>query len=190
MVNTPMTIMMIIIILAMIAMMVIYASSYKTVPPNRVLVLYRGNRKKGAEPQGMISGGGKFIIPGMESYYLLDLTADLLEFELHKVTTRSEGNPVTMRLNVAVIWKITSESRALKAAAGTLVDGTRGENRMDVKEQVEKAIRNAANSITAQEFEKDRDLLSDKFVNAMGGNLSEKGLEIRSLVFLKIKPQG
>jgi len=190
MVNTAVTIMLVIMIFAMFAMMAVYAMGYKTVPPNKAMVIYRGKGKNGIEPRAIISGGGKFIIPGGESYILLDLTADLIEFELNRVQSNSHGNPITFRLQVAVVWKITTDPSILKETAGILVERTRGENQIAVKERMEMAIRNAASSLTAEEFETDRDLFAGKIQHVASDLVNELGLEIRSLHILNVKTSG
>jgi uncharacterized membrane protein YqiK len=55
---------------------------------------------------------------------------------------------------------------------------------------MEKAIRNIAASVSVEEFESDRDLVSSKVSYFARDLMNELGLEIRSLLFLKIKPQG
>ena len=190
MVSNVAVITVVLILFMMLAMMVVYAFSYKKVPPHKAMVIFRGSRKKGTEPHRIISGGGKFILPGAESYSMLDLTADLIELELSGVETRSEGAPTKIRLKVALVWKITTERSSLEHAAGKLVDRTRGENRIEVKKQVEDAIRNLGPSLTVQEFEQDRDAFSGRFQMTMGHSLSELGIEIRSLHILKVQPQG
>jgi uncharacterized membrane protein YqiK len=190
MVNLSMVLVVVIMCFAMIAMVVVYSIGYTTIPPNKVMVLFRGKREKGMKAQALISGGGRFIIPGGGSYPILDLTTDLVEFELNGVPTRSEGPPITIRLRVAVIWKITSDANTLKETAGKLVERTRGENKMAVKETVERAIRNFAPSMSIQEFEADREMLSRKIQPAVGELMNELGLEIRSFYILNIKRQG
>jgi uncharacterized membrane protein YqiK len=181
---------MVIMVFAIFAMMVIYAMGYRTLPPNKAMVLVGGKQNKASSPQRVISGGGRFLIPGVQSYHLLDLSADLLEFELNGINTSSGGTPITMRLKVAVIWKITSDTDSLMANALKLVERTRGENQMAVKDMMEKAIRNIAASVSVEEFESDRDLVSSKVSYFARDLMNELGLEIRSLLFLKIKPQG
>lgn len=48
---------------AILSMMVIYASRYKKVPPNKAMVVYGRRMGPGGQGYQVISGGGKFIIP-------------------------------------------------------------------------------------------------------------------------------
>jgi uncharacterized membrane protein YqiK len=178
------------IVVAILAMIAIYVASYKTVPPHRAMVVFRGRRKEGDEPRSIVSGGGRFVIPGGESYHMLDLTADLVRIELSGVDTSSGGVQMRMRVQVAAVWKISSDTSSLEANAGKLVERTRGENQMAIKDWLERAVRDIAASVTLEEFETDRDLVSAKISYTAADLMNELGLEIRSLVFLSIRPQG
>ena len=190
MVDTAVTIVLIIMIMMMLAMPVVYALGYKTIGPNKAMVLFRGRGKKDAPPQAIIQGGGRFIIPGGESVSVLDMEAHLVKFDLRGVPTASEGYTVTMRLRVAAIWKIIGEREFLKISAGKLVDRTRGENEMAVKEQLEMAIRNLSAGITPEAFEADMEMVRAKAQLQANEALVDQGLHALTLHFLKIRPQG
>ena len=190
MVASAVLLVVVMVMVALMAVIVIYATSYKKVPPNQAMVVFRGKRKPGDEPRGILSGGGKFIIPGGETYHLLDLTADMVRLELNGVQTTSNGSPTKMRIQLAAIWKLSSERDALKMNAGKQIDRTVGENRMAVKEMLENTIRNLAASSTLEEIESDRDMLAARVQHSAMDLMAELGIEIRSLVLLNVKPQG
>lgn len=187
---TVVTVMLILMILMILAMMVVYAASYKKVPPNKAMVLFRGSRKKGAGPHAVIQGGGKFIIPGVERHSVLDMGANLVEFTVTGVPTASEGRPVTLRLNVAAIWRIVSDDQVLRRSAGNLVDRTKGENEMSVKELLEKAIRNISAGMAPEVFEIDMDIVGTKVGVAANDALIDLGLVVLAVHFLMVRPQG
>lgn len=190
MVTTAVVLVVVMVLFAMMAMMFVYATSYRKVPPNKAMVLFRGKRREGDEPRGIISGGGKFVIPGAATVHVLDLTADLLEFEMDGVQTTSRGAPTKMRLRVATIWKITSSPEVLKANASKLVDRTKGENQMAVRNALQRSLEALASSVSLEEFESDRDLVAGKVSYAAADLNDQLGLEIRSLVFLSVRPKG
>ncbi|NIP36133.1 MAG: hypothetical protein GWN18_14385, partial [Thermoplasmata archaeon] len=189
MVSEATVIMVLIVLFAMMATIVVYAIGYRKVPPNKALVVLRMGRRADDSRGGVISGGGRFIMPGVESHRMLDLTVDLVKFELDRVETTSQGRPITMRIKVAALWKITTQSNALMSAASSLVERTHGENRMAVKETLEGAIRELAASSTLEDIETDRDLVSARVQVSASELMDRHGLEIRSIVFLKIKPK-
>jgi uncharacterized membrane protein YqiK len=59
-------------VMTIMTMMIIFASRYKKVPPNKAMVVY-GRRMPSGRGYRVISGGGKFIMPIVESYEFLDL---------------------------------------------------------------------------------------------------------------------
>lgn len=190
MVDSAVTIIVVIIFVMMLLMLVVYAVGYHTIGPNKAMVLFRGSGKKDGSPHAIIQGGGKFIIPGGESISVLDMEANLVEFDLSGVPTASEGYTVTLRLRVVAIWKIIGERGFLEISAGKLMDRTRGENEMAVKEQLEKAIRNFSAGITPEAFEADMELVRAKAQMHANVALVDQGLQVLTLHFLKIRPQG
>lgn len=184
------TIVIVMIVLAMISMAVFYALNYHTIPPNKAMVLRSRRRTPGDGPVNFVSGGGRFILPGSESYQLLDLSADLVEFEMDGIETTFQGAPIKMRLKVAAIWKITTDRAAFVANVEKLVDRTRGENQMLIKDTLERAIRNVAASATLEEIETDRDMLAVHVQRSAVKLQDEMGLEVRSFVILKVRPIG
>ncbi|UCC93633.1 MAG: SPFH domain-containing protein, partial [Thermoplasmata archaeon] len=175
---------------AMIMMVVIYAIGYRKVPPNNAMVLFRGRPDKGGEAVYVIQGGGRFMLPGSGNYVLLEMDTDLVEFQMTGVPTKSEGGPVTLRLNVATIWRIVGDNESLLRAAGTLINKTRGENEMSVKGELEKAITNLCRGYSWQAVQSDSDLVKNKVTEEANQALAGLGLEIMTTEFLKIRPQG
>jgi uncharacterized membrane protein YqiK len=190
MADTAAVIMPVVMIVAIFAMLVLYAVSYNRFPPNKLAVLTRGDPKKGNASYRFVTGGGKFVLPGAEKVTLLDLNAYLAKFVVDKVPTASDGPPKTVRLEVATIWKITSSQDALKEAAEGLVARTRGENEMAVKELVERALVNMGPGMTADAFRGDRDALSAGIQRHASVPLMSMGIEIRSFHILDLHEQG
>ncbi len=79
---------------------------------------------------------------------------------------------------------------ALEISAGKLVDRTLGENEMAVKEQLEMAIRNLSAGITPEAFEADMELVRVKAQVNANVALVDQGLQVLTVHFLKIRPQG
>ena len=75
----------VILMVAMLAMIVIYAARYKKVPPNKAMVIYGRKTRQGGPGYQVISGGGKFIIPIIESYDLISIAVRTLTFNLQDI---------------------------------------------------------------------------------------------------------
>ncbi len=189
MVDQSVVMVVLIMLFMMMAVVVVYAFGYKKVPPNKALVVL-GRRGRAGDGRNVLSGGGKFILPGLESYRILDLSADLVTFELTGVNTTSQEGPVTMRIQVAAIWKIATDKESLGSHANSLVERTHGENEMAVRETLERAIRDMAASATLEAVESDRNWMASKVQRSAVELIDQHGLEIRSLVLLDVRPQG
>jgi uncharacterized membrane protein YqiK len=189
MVNTPVLLMTVMMFIMIIALMLVYAASYKKFPPNMMAVITRGDPRKGNASYQVLDEGGKFVFPGAGKVTLLYLNAFLAKFVVDKVPTASDGQTETVRLNVAVIWKITSSREDLKAAAEGLVARTKGENEMAVKEHVETALMTIGPEMTADAFRGDISALSAGIHEHASVHLASMGLEIRSFHILDVHPQ-
>jgi uncharacterized membrane protein YqiK len=180
----------IIMIFAQLLMVVMYAIGYRTVPPNKAMVLFRGKREKGAEAVYVIRGGGRFILPGSGNMALLDMDVDLVEFDMTGVPTKTEGGRITLRLKVAAIWRINGDTETLLRTGGTLADRTQGENEMAVRKELEKALTNLCRGISPEAVQSDSDLVKRKVTEEANGALDVLGLQVMTIELLKIKPQG
>lgn len=189
MVSTDVVLVTLMVVFAMVAVMVVYAMRYRGFPPNKAVVLVRGDKSKGTAHYRLLKGTGKFVIPGVESVSLLDLNARITKFVVDKVPTSGDGGSNTVRLDVSAIWSITSNPERLEEAAEGLVGRTRGENEILVKEHLERAIRNAGPGHSALEFQMTRDVTGVIGSHA-NRELEPLGLELRDLFFMKVRPQG
>ena len=96
--------------------MAIYASRYKRVPPNQALVVYGRRSRPGVAREGFIVllGGGKFIVPIVETFALLSLTPFVVEVKIEDA-----GGTGCELLATA---KLTREPEGLRRAAQNLLD--------------------------------------------------------------------
>ena len=177
-------------LIMMLVIMVLFALSYRKVPPNRALVLFKGTPDREMKVLRTIQGGGRFMPPGGMSSQELDMTVDLTEFEMTGVPTDSGGYPTSLRLRVAALWKINSIAEVLEEKAGGLMDRTQGENKMAVKEQLEAAFRNLSGGMGSAAFEKGMTSIRQRATLDANQALAELGLEILTVRVLHFKPQG
>ena len=79
--------MMAIMIGIMIFMVMVLASRYVKVPPNKAMVVF-GHRFQGGEGIMILTGGGRFIMPIIESWEWLDLSILTLNLKVDEIVTR------------------------------------------------------------------------------------------------------
>jgi uncharacterized membrane protein YqiK len=177
-------------LIMMLAMTAMFALGYRTVPPNRALVLFRQDREGKRQALGMIQGGGRFMMPGARNTAELDMTVDMTEFELSGVPTSSSGPTTSLRLKMVALWYITRDLDELKERASTLLDRTHGENEMAVKDQLEAAIRDISSGLSPESMQCDRRSIEGKTVKVANAALADLGIEVLTIRLLEIKPKG
>ena len=96
----------VLLIVAIILGLAVYASRYKKVPPNAAMVVY-GRKTKEGIGYSVISGGGRFILPIFESYEFLPLDVRTLDVNVINVArmffTRSRAINCIIRSREALL---------------------------------------------------------------------------------------
>lgn len=105
-----------VIILGQVMMIAVYASRYKRVPPNQALVVYGRKYRPGTAREGFIvlAGGGKFIVPIIETYSFLSLAPFVVEVRI--------DDPGGAECELLATSKLTREPEGLRRAAQNFVD--------------------------------------------------------------------
>jgi flotillin len=169
-----------------------YASRYKKVGPNQVLVI-SGRRREMINPVTgqrervgfrVVKGGGSFIIPVLERVDLLSMEILTIEVEVRSVYT-VEGVPVHVD-GVAQI-KVRGEDASIYTAAEQFLSkGPEGIVYV-AHETLAGHLRAILGMLTVEEIYKDRDAFAQKVLEVSGGDLANMGLEIVSFVIKDIR---
>src|SRR6266545_3229350 len=107
------------VVVAVLLSTVIYARRYKKVPPGKAMVVF-GKPEKGGRGYRVISGGGKLIVPIVESIEWLDLKIHRLDLALTDVVADFRGVRELLALRAVAEVKIGSDETSLNAAAESL----------------------------------------------------------------------
>jgi len=169
-----------------------YASRYKKVGPNQVLVI-SGRRREMINPVTgqrekvgfrVVKGGGTFIIPVLERVDILSMEILTIEVEVRSVYT-VEGVPVHVD-GVAQI-KIRGEDVSIYTAAEQFLSkGPEGIVYV-AHETLAGHLRAILGMLTVEEIYKDRDAFAQKVLEVSAGDLANMGLEIVSFVIKDIR---
>ena len=88
MVSESIVIVTVIIMVAIMAVILVYAARYKKVPPDKAMVVYGRKMQPGVKiGYQVISGGGKFILPVIEAYEFLLLDVRTLDVNVSDIVT-------------------------------------------------------------------------------------------------------
>jgi flotillin len=169
-----------------------YASRYKKVGPNQVLVI-SGRRREMINPVSgqrervgfrVVKGGGTFIIPVLERVDVLSMEILTIEVEVRSVYT-VEGVPVHVD-GVAQI-KIRGEDASIYTAAEQFLSKGPDGIIYVAHETLAGHLRAILGMLTVEEIYKDRDAFAQKVLEVSGSDLANMGLEIVSFVIKDIR---
>jgi flotillin len=169
-----------------------YASRYKKVGPNQVLVI-SGRRRMILNPVTgnrervgfrVVKGGGTFILPVLERVDLLSMEILTIEVEVRSVYT-VQGVPVHVD-GVAQI-KIRGDDASIYTAAEQFLSKGPDGIIYVAHETLAGHLRAILGMLTVEEIYKDRDAFAQKVLEVSGGDLANMGLEIVSFVIKDIR---
>jgi flotillin len=169
-----------------------YASRYKKVGPNQVLVI-SGRRREMVNPVTgiqervgfrVVKGGGTFIIPVLERVDVLSMEILTIEVEVRGVYTVA-GVPVNVD-GVAQI-KIRGEDASIYTAAEQFLSKGPDGIVYVAHETLAGHLRAILGMLTVEEIYKDRDAFAQKVLEVSGSDLANMGLEIVSFVIKDIQ---
>ncbi len=180
------------VLFVMLVLAGFYASRYKKVGPNQVLVV-SGRRRTVVNPISgqkellgfrVVKGGGTFIFPVLERVDVLSMEILTIEVEVRSVYT-VEGVPVHVD-GVAQIKIRGDDSSIYTAAEQFLSKGPEGIVYV-AHETLAGHLRAILGMLTVEEIYKDRDAFAGKVLEVSGGDLANMGLEIVSFVIKDIR---
>lgn len=163
---------MIIIIIAIMA----GASRYIKVPPNKAMVVY-GRRFKGNKGVEIHIGGGKFILPIIESWKWLDLGITTLNISVTDVVTK-EG--VMLDVEAVTQTQIDPQEESLETASVMLLSKTNDEIEYISKRTLEGHVRGVCATLTVEQINADRAAVSEEILKVAVGDLRNMGLNVVS----------
>ena len=175
------------LVMAFIAPVSIYANRYKKVPPDKAMVVYGRRRAAGERGYEVISGGGKFIVPIVESYEYLPLDVRTLEINVDEIVTDVKQSGAKINIKSVTQVKVSSSEADLKTAAENLLHKSDPEINEIAMKTLEGHVRGVCATMTVEAVNSDRDEISRKIQNQAAQDLKNMGIEIRSFVIKEIE---
>ncbi len=161
---------------------------YKKVPPGKVMLIYGKGVQPGRE-FAIVTGGGKFIIPIVQSYSILSLDVKTLKTELKDVVAVTSEGETSVDVSYTVLYRIGSSDKAITLAAPLFLNASDEDMEFSVRTEVEKALREI---LFKYELEKITPLL-DRYATLIAEKaqrtLDDSGIELRNLVIRGIEPR-
>jgi len=159
----------VIIVVAVVAFITRY---YHKVPPSKVMVVY------GRKAPNLITNGGVFVMPIIETYKMLDITIMTIKTEKDEVYTVS-GVPI--QLDWVAQVQIDSQETALRTAARAFLDKTREEVRQVILETLSANFRAIVGQMSVESIHRDRDSFVQKVQDLASDDVAAMGVKIISM---------
>lgn len=162
----------VVILILLVALASFVARNYHQVPPSEVMVVYGGGGTR------MVTDGGVFVIPIIQTYKQLDLTIMTIKTEKDEVYTVS-GVPI--KLDWVAQVQIDGEDAAVRTAAKAFLDKTRNEVRQVIEETLSANFRAIVGQMTVEAIHRDRDDFVQKVQELASDDVAAMGVKILSM---------
>jgi flotillin len=180
------------IVLVIFVLVGIYASRYKKVGPNQVLVISGRQhtivspvtRKKERIGFRVVKGGGVFIWPVVERVDVLSLEIMTIDVQTPEVYTEL-GVPVTVD-GVAQI-KIKGDEVSIRTAAEQFLSKSTAEVKTVAHETLAGHLRAILGTMTVEDIYKDRDAFAQRVQEVSAMDMANMGLDIVSFTIKDIR---
>jgi len=191
MVSEAFVIVMVVQFLALFALLFVYASRYRKVPPDRAMVVYGRQMHPGVKiGYQVISGGGKFILPIIEDTKFMDLGLKEVVLDLDNLRTDPTKGASPVRVNIAVLYRISAEPSALHVACEYLLAKTSEDVKRMVEAVVQGCIRGIAAKMSPSDIDLNRDEVEEKLKASAWQDLLNMGIEIKALAIIRVHLKG
>jgi len=174
--------------LIVVALIAIYAARYKKVPPDAAMVLY-GRRYKSGRGYEVWTGGGKFIVPIIESYRFLPLGIRTLDVAVNEIVTDVVRSGARVNIKAVAQVRISDDPDTLRTAASQLLHKSDQEINEIALKTLEGHVRGVCATLTIEQINSDRDAIASKILTMAGEDLKNMGIEIRSFVIKEIEDE-
>jgi len=169
-------------ILAFLGLVGAYAARYKKVPPDAAMVVYgRGFGGKGYDVR---RGGGKFIVPILESYRFLPLGIRTLDVNVNELVTDVARSGARVNVKAVAQVRISDDADVLRTAAGQLLHKSDQEINEIALKTLEGHVRGVCATLTIEQINSERDAMASKILT-----MKNMGIEIRSFVIKEIEDE-
>ena len=173
----------ILLIVLLIVMFWVYAARYKRVPPNKALVVF-GHKMPDGEDVRILTSGGMFVRPIIESYRWLDLETYDLDLRIRGART---GDGRSMEVEISARVQINPEPEILKQAAVMLLNKSTDEIKYIAEKSIEGHLKEGLSSLTLEQINADREMVAQGIMESAARDLENLGLRALSLTISDIR---
>ncbi|MEK6838312.1 MAG: SPFH domain-containing protein, partial [Candidatus Thermoplasmatota archaeon] len=152
------------------------------------MVLY-GRRYRSGRGYEVWTGGGKFIVPIVESYRFLPLGIRTLDLAVNEIVTDVVRSGARVNIKAVAQVRVSDDPDVLRTAASQLLHKSDQEINEIALKTLEGHVRGVCATLTIEQINSDRDAIASKILTMAGEDLKNMGIEIRSFVIKEIEDE-
>lgn len=180
-------IMVVLLAVAFVLTIKFIASRYKKIPPGRIGIFY-GRKYKTADNQTrgytVITGGGRVLMPLVESYLEMPTTAFQVPIEEDNIPNKDN---VKLSVKGVATCKISTDPTDLSRAIESLIDKQGNSVQNFVQNILKGHVRGIIGKMSIDELMRERDEFNKKVTNESTVELKQLGIEVQNLVIQEIE---
>jgi uncharacterized membrane protein YqiK len=170
---------------------VVYAARYKVAPPDSALVIYgRAMNPRTKLGYRVLTSGGKFIVPIVECYQILDLSTQKVELDFRDVKVIHEGVDKLAQVRAQAKVGIGGREDVLNVAAEHLLHVSQADIARISKEVFESALRAHFRKTPFEQTSFDLTKTAVAIATPLKHNLLNIGIQLDDLLVLELKLRG
>jgi flotillin len=178
------------LVIAFMAGIIVYATRYKRVPPDKAMVVYgRRTEKTGKRGYSVLTGGGKFIWPIVEAVDYLPLDVRTLLLSVQDIVTDVKTSGAKVNIKSVAQIKVASDPNSLATAAEQLLHKSDAEINEIAQKTLEGHVRGICATMTIESINSDRDAVASNVQRQAANDLRNMGIQITSFVISDLEDE-
>src|SRR5712672_4009966 len=160
-------------------MMGVLAKMFRKAGPHEALIVYgfRGTR--------IVQGGGRIIVPMIESCRLLSL--ELMSFDVAPQQDLYTKQGVAVTVEAVAQIKVKSDPESIQTAAEQFLTKTPQEREGLIRLVMEGHLRGIIGQLTVEQIVKEPEMVGDRMRATCAGDMSKMGLEVVSFTIKEVR---
>lgn len=169
--------------IAMISVITVLVRNYRKCPPNKVLVIY-GKGTGGKDSRGqLVTGGGKFVLPMLQSYEYISLSNFSIDTT---VADTPNVNGVPVSVDAVANVKVSSDQNLLPIAVERMLGKQPQEIQHMLTSTLNGLLRQIIGTLTIEDMVTNREKLAKGVLENATTELNKLGFEIDNFVINKL----
>jgi flotillin len=157
----------------------VLARMFRKVGPNQALVVY------GFGGTQIVTGGGRFIIPMVQSHR--ELSLELMSFDVAPTQDLYSAQGVAVTVEAVAQIKIKSDPLSIRTAAEQLLTKSPAEREGLIRLVMEGHLRGIVGQLTIEAIVKDPEMVADRMRGNVSEDLAKMGLEVVSFTIREVR---